>query len=532
MLNIVLRDAKEANMNITKSKTLRFILGDQLNAQHSWYRTLDSEVIYLIAELRQETDYTRHHVQKVCAFFDAMKNFANALHQAEHRVIYLTLNETKSFENLPDLLCFYINQYDCEHFEYQQPDEYRLDQQLRQFCGTLNITYNCVSSEHFLLPYEDIKREFKAGKHVRMENFYRRMRKRTGALMQNDEPIGGQWNFDADNRETLKTSDLEHIPSPLLFCNDVSDILERIAQHKVDVFGVAEQQLLWPTTRKQSLQLLQYFCEHCLPLFGRFQDAMTENSPSSWSLYHSRLSFAMNSKMLSPAIVIDTAIAEYFARPNEISLSQIEGFVRQIIGWREYVRGMYWINMPNYASLNTLAADKALPGWFWDGETSMACARAAIKQSLQFSYAHHIQRLMVTGNFALLAGLNPDEVDQWYLGIYIDAHEWVEMPNTRGMSLSADGGLIATKPYASSGNYINKMSDHCKSCHYNVKQRVGERACPFNSLYWDFLDRHRERFANNPRMAFPYKSLARFSDEERQAIETQAKFYLDDLDSL
>ncbi|HSG60239.1 MAG TPA: cryptochrome/photolyase family protein [Pseudomonadales bacterium] len=512
--------------------TLRLILGDQLNAHHSWFRHTDDGVLYVIAELRQETDYTRHHVQKITAFFAAMTQFAHALQHAGHHVLHMTLDDTAHYKDLPALLRALIDTYHCQQFAYQRPDEFRLCEQMAAFCADLRMTTECVDSEHFLLPYEDIKREFKADKHVRMESFYRRMRKRTQYLMQDDEPLGGQWNYDADNRESFKASDLSDIPAPLVFATDVSDILARLSRHGVDHFGRADAHLLWPTTRRQSLQLLEHFCRHCLPLFGKYQDAMTHKSEHAWSLYHSRLSFAMNSKMLSPAQVVETAIAEYHARPHAINLAQIEGFVRQIIGWREYVRGMYWINMPHYASLNALQAKRPLPSWYWNGDTKMACCQAAIQQSLNTSYAHHIQRLMVTGNFALLAGIDPDQVDQWYLGIYIDAHEWVEMPNTRGMSLSADGGLIATKPYASSGNYINKMSDYCKDCYYNVKQRTGERACPFNALYWDFLDRHAERFGANPRMAFPYKSLARFSDEERQAIRQQATQILHDLDNL
>lgn len=516
----------------TNYSTLRLILGDQLNAHHSWYRYVDDGVLYVIAELRQETDYTRHHVQKICAFFAAMGQFAEALQKAGHHVLHLTLDDTAEHQDLPSLLNALLTHYQCQRFEYQRPDEYRLTQQLEEFCLALPQANQCVDSEHFLLPFEDIKHEFKPGKHVRMESFYRRMRKRTQYLMQEGDPLGGQWNYDADNRDSFKKGDLENIPTPLIFSNDVSDILDRLERHGVDHFGRADTHLLWPITRRQSLVLLEHFCRVCLPLFGRFQDAMTMHSDHAWSLYHSRLSFAMNSKMLSPAQVVETAIAEYHARPHAINLAQVEGFVRQIIGWREYVRGMYWINMPSYAALNTLDAHRPLPQWFWSGNTKMACCRAAVEQSLNTSYAHHIQRLMVTGNFALLAGLDPDAVDQWYLGIYIDAHEWVEMPNTRGMSLSADGGLIATKPYASSGNYINKMSDYCKSCHYRVKERTGELACPFNALYWDFLDRHTERFGNNPRMAFPYKSLARFSHDERQAISQQAVRILDNLDNL
>jgi len=259
---------------------------------------------------------------------------------------------------------------------------------------------------------------------------------------------------------------------------------------------------------------------------------MTHKSEHAWSLYHSRVSFALNSKILHPMQVIERAIVEYHSRPEEISLAQIEGFVRQIIGWREFVRGMYWVNMPEYSNLNELDAQKDLPEFFWTGETKMNCMSQSIKQSLEYAYAHHIQRLMVTGNFALLAGLNPDQVDDWYLGIYIDAIEWVEMPNTRGMSQFADGGLIASKPYTASGAYINRMSDYCSGCHYKVKEKVGETSCPFNSLYWHFMHRHRDKFGRNPRIGMVYRNLDKMEDSLREQVFERAEAILENLDSL
>ncbi len=516
-------------------KTLRLILGDQLNAAHSWYKSKDDNVVYIVAELRQETDYTTHHIQKIAAFFAAMQAFAQALTLAGHDVRHMNLDESAPYRDLPHLLQTLLAEYQCTHFEYQRPDEYRLSQPLEDFCQHLTdagISHQCVDSEHFLLPFADINREFKAGKHVRMEAFYRRMRKRTGYLMDGDLPAGGQWNFDADNRGSFRKEDILKIPAPLRFQNEVSDIMARIQRHSIAYLGEPTDTLIWPITRRQALQLLSHFCEHNLPNFGRFQDAMTQQSEHSWSLYHARLSFALNSKILHPAQVIQAALTAYQTRPGEINLAQIEGFIRQIIGWREYVRGMYWVNMPHYQTLNHLEAHQALPTWYWNANTKMNCLQKTISQSLKTSYAHHIQRLMITGNFALIAGLNPDEVDAWYLGIYIDAHEWVEIPNTRGMALFADGGLIATKPYAASGNYINKMSDYCKNCHYAVKERIGEKACPMNSLYWDFLARHAERFASNPRMVFAYKGWQRFSETEQQAIRDHAQQLLLRLEQL
>ncbi len=530
-------------------KTLRLILGDQLNAEHSWFTSKDPEVLYIIAELHQEQHYVKHHIQKTCAFFKSMQNFAKALEKAGHHVLHLTLDDSAQYKTLNELLISIATHHECTDIHYQRPDEYRLSQQFDELAGQLSnqaptsadnhhpITLTCFDTEHFILPFEDIPKYFKKGKHVRMENFYRAMRKRFNVLMEDEKPLGEQWNFDADNRNTFKKDDLAAIPQPLLFANDASDILERINRHNIAHMGKAESSLLWPCNRAQSKQILQHFCTMCLPNFGRFQDAMTQNSDHAWSLYHSRLSFSINAKMLHPMDVINAAVVAFEQSQNDpskaqINLAQVEGFIRQILGWREYVRGMYWINMPDISHLNALNAQRSLPSWFWDGKTKMNCLSKAITQSLDYAYAHHIQRLMVTGNFALLAGLNPDQVDAWYLGIYIDAIEWVELPNTRGMALSADGGLIATKPYAASGNYINKMSDHCKSCHYAVKEKTGSKACPFNSLYWYFLETHKETFQKNPRMAFPYKTWQRMAETQQTAILDHADKLINNLDAL
>jgi len=444
---------------------LRLILGDQLNSEHSWFSRQDPQTLYLIAELHQETAYVRHHVQKVSAFFKAMANFADDLENAGHKVLFLTLDDTQEFSSLNALIQHYVDHLNIRCFEYQRPDEYRLLRQLQALELPDSCSVSCCDSEHFMLDYEDLNKHVTAGKHRRMESFYRNLRRKFKVLMAGDDPEGGQWNFDQDNRHKLKQSDIAELPSPLVFSNDVSDILSRLRKHEVDTFGTAEDELIWPCDKTQALELLHHFCDTCLPAFGRFQDAMTSKSKHAWSLYHSRLAFALNTKMLSPHIVIDTAIDRYRADGGKtISIAQIEGFIRQILGWREYVRAIYWVNMSEYRKKNALGAERPLPGFYWNADTKMHCMQQAIRQSLDYAYAHHIQRLMVTGNFALLAGIHPDQVDDWYLGIYIDAIEWVEMPNTRGMSLYADGGLIASKPYAASANYLNKMSDYCRSC--------------------------------------------------------------------
>ena len=512
-------------------KTLRLILGDQLNASHHWYQQVDDTVVYLIAELHQEQSYVKHHIQKITAFFAAMQNFAEALRHAGHNVHHLTLDDTNEYENLAALLHHWCEQASASVLEYQRPDEHRLLSQLR--CLMIeSVQINEVDTEHFMLPFDEIEDFFSAGKGSRMETFYRKMRVRFDVLMDGDEPVGGDWNYDAENRNKLKRDDLDAIPEPLMFENDVQDILARLKSHDIQHFGDIGEHLVWPTTRQQSRALLDFFCERCLPNFGTFQDAMTANSDHAWSLHHSRISFALNTKMLSPKQVIERVLTEFSARRDAIDIAQVEGFIRQILGWREFVRGIYWANMPDYAELNNLQANRDLPDFFWTGKTKMRCLQQSLDQSLTFAYAHHIQRLMVIGNFCLLAGIDPDQVDAWYLGVYIDAIEWVEMPNTRGMSQFADGGLLASKPYSASGAYVNRMSDYCSDCHYKVKEKVGDKACPLNSLYWHFMHRHRDAFGRNPRIGMVYRNLDKMDNKLRDKTLQHAECLLSDLDAL
>lgn len=515
-----------------KAKHLRLILGDQLNPLHSWFECVDNNIVYIIAELHQEARYTKHHIQKITAFFAAMADLSNYLQSKGHRVCYLTLDDTKKHQDINQLISALVADYGCESFTYQRPDEFRLREQLGTISSQLTVPVDEVDSEHFLLPFEELSSHFTPKTHVRMENFYRYMRKRFNILMSGKKPVGDAWNFDANNRKSFKSADLKLIPSPCVFENAADDYLQRIKKYNIPTIGNEKKTVTYPINRAQSLTLLHYFCQHQLPDFGTFQDAMTANSAHAWSLYHSRLSFSLNCKMLSPMEVIQAALTSYEDSQGKITLSQIEGFIRQILGWREYVRGMYWANMPNYAKQNFLSADRKLPAWFWSGETHMQCLKSAISQSLEHAYAHHIQRLMITGNFALLTGIAPSQVDDWYLGIYIDAIEWVELPNTRSMALFADGGWIATKPYAASGNYVNKMSDYCKSCRYNVKQKVGVDACPLNSLYWNFIDKHHDKFSKNHRMSFPVRNWDKMAAAQKIEIREHAASLLNNLDSL
>jgi len=509
-------------------KTLRLILGDQLNIKHSWYSTVSDSNVYCMFEMRQETDYVKHHIQKVVGFFAAMRNFSKQLESMGHKVIYLTLDDSNNKQNLEDNLKNILVSHEIESFEYQSPDEFRLDTQLKSICNKLSIPFREFDSEHFYTKRNELSQFYEGKKQFIMERFYRYMRKKHHILISGEQPEGGEWNYDKSNRNKWKGA--PKVPPFLDFKNPVSNILKTINKSGIQTIGRFDfTTFSYPINREQSLQQLDYFNQNLLIHFGDYQDALHTNEVY---LFHSRLSFAMNLKLISPKEIVNAVMAHYRANDNEISISQVEGFIRQVIGWREYMRGMYWAQMPEYKSLNTLDNLHKIPDFFWTGNTKMNCLSKTINNSLDNAYAHHIQRLMITGNYLLLTQTNPDEVDDWYLGIYIDALEWVQLPNTRGMSQFADGGMIATKPYVSSGSYINKMSNYCTDCKYNPKERLGESACPFNSLYWNFLDDKRSQLANNFRMKMMYSVLNKFSNDEliamklraSQVIETPDKF--------
>lgn len=511
-----------------KYKKLRLILGDQLNLQHSWFNLTEPETLYVLMEVRSETDYVWHHIQKICAFFAAMNQFAADLNKRGHDTIYLKLDDPENKQGFSANCAALIKTYHVEEFHYQLPDEYRLDQELKSFCSELTIPVKSFDTEHFYTGREELGEFFYGKKGILMENFYREMRKKHHILISGSEPEQGKWNFDEENRKKLPKN---HKPSPpLVFNNDVSSEYKRIKGAGIKTIGrIDPANFYWPINRVQALELLSYFVKNCLPLFGTFQDAMHTDE---WSLYHSRLSFSMNTKMLSPKEVIDAAIIAWHTDKKAVTINQVEGFVRQILGWREYMRGIYWLKMPGFESLNYFSHDIKLPDWYWTGKTKMNCLKCSISQSLDHAYAHHIQRLMITGNFALLAGIKPDDVDLWYLGIYIDAIQWVEITNTRGMSQYADGGITGSKPYTGSANYIHKMSNYCDGCFYDRRQKTGEKSCPFNSLYWNFHDRHRKLLKNNPRLSMVYKIWDHMNTEEREAILLRAEQCLNDLESL
>ncbi|GAB2628002.1 cryptochrome/photolyase family protein [Belliella aquatica] len=507
-------------------KTLRLILGDQLNSKHSWFQNQSPEVTYLLMEMKQETDYVKHHIQKVVGFFLAMRNFSKSLTETGHQVIYLNLDDEENQQNLETNIKKLIQDQGFEKFEYQLPDEYRLDMQLKELCEQIAIPTEAFDSEHFLTERNFLKDFFKGKKTYLMESFYREMRRKYDILMDGKEPITGKWNYDHDNRNKLKDPIL--LVPPKVFKKDVSEILDLLQKMEIKTIGSCDpKHFEWPVSREESLELITYFCQKLLSSFGEYQDAMYSGDKF---LFHSRLSFAMNTKMLSPLEVVQEVEKYWLAHQETVSIAQVEGFIRQIIGWREYMRGVYWAKMPEFKTMNFFNHDRKLPDYFWTGETKMSCVKHAVDQSLESAYAHHIQRLMVTGNFALLAGISPDELDEWYLGIYIDAIEWVEITNTRGMSQFADGGIVGTKPYVSSANYIDKMSNYCSGCFYKKALKVGEKACPFNSLYWHFYARNESKLAKNPRIGMAYRTLAKMKDQE--AILKQGDYYLENIEDL
>ena len=479
-------------------------------------------------EVMQEQTYVKHHIQKILAFFGAMRNFAFQLQKAGHEVIYLKLDDPENEQTLDENLRKIIDKNSIEQFEYLLPDEYRLDEQLKSFCKNLEIPSAAFDTEHFYTQREDVGDYFAHKKQLIMESFYRHMRQKHDILMNGPEPAGGLWNFDHDNRKRYDRK--VPLPEALPFEHDLTEIRKMLDKKGVQHFGnVVDNKVGLPLSRKEALKLLDYFCENLLPHFGTYEDAMLQQHAS---LFHSRLSFALNIKLIKPKEVVDQAVKTWQSRQNEISLAQIEGFVRQILGWREYMRGLYWNRMPDYAEKNYLSHTAKLPEWFWTGKTKMNCLKHCIGQSLNLGWAHHIQRLMVIGNFAMLYGAHPDEVDAWYLGVYVDAIQWVEIRNTRGMSQFADGGVVGTKPYAASSAYINKMSDYCGSCFYNNKIKYGQNACPYNSLYWDFFARHENLLDQNQRLKLIYGNLHRLKPNDLEQILQQAEHYKQQVDNL
>ncbi len=500
---------------------LVIVFGDQLDLDSAAFDGFDAErdAVWM-AEVSAEATHVWSHKQRIALFLAAMRHFAEALRTTrEWRVHYTRLDDPGNTGRLSGELRRFFAGNEVERVIVVEPGEWRVAEGLRRVCAEWRVPLEVLADRHFLCSVDEFRAHAAGRKQLRMEHFYREMRRKHGILLENDgNPVGGAWNFDAENREAFGKDGPPAVTPPLRFAPDAvtRDVLATVAAQFATHPGALET-FAWPVTRAQALQALAHFVEHRLPHFGRNQDAMWTGEPFLW---HSMLSSSLNLKLLHPREVIAAAEAEWHAR--RAPLAAVEGFIRQILGWREYVRGLYWLRMPACAAENALEASEPLPAFYWTGETPLTCLRETLGQTLRHGYAHHIQRLMVTGLHALLLGVKPQLVHEWYLAIYVDAVEWVELPNVLGMSQWADGGVMASKPYVATGQYIQRMSNYCASCPKNPKLSTGPDACPFTTLYWDFLLRHERRLRSNHRMTMQLKNLDRLSVEARAAIQAQA----------
>jgi len=506
---------------VIKVRNLILVLGDQLTSTIASLAAGDkARDRVLIAELHDEASYVRHHKKKIALLFSAMRHFAKELRGLGWSVDYVTLDAPGNRGNFSDQIADAVAALRPERIVVTQPGEWRIAEMIQGWPARFGLPVDILPDNRFLCSPEAFAQWAGGRKQLRMEYFYREMRRQTGLLMAGDQPEGGQWNFDAENRKPATSGKI--MPRPQAFAPDAitREVLALVAARFGDHFG--DLTPFWfAVTRADAENAFAAFVQQALPYFGDFQDAMLAGEPF---LYHAVIAHYLNCGLLDPLCVCRAVEAAY--RAGEVPLNAAEGFIRQIIGWREYVRGIYWLHMPGYQHRNFFGHTRALPDFYWTGDTEMACVKAAVTQTKQQAYAHHIQRLMVTGNFAMLAGVNPHALHEWYLAVYADAYEWVELPNTVGMSQFADGGLLASKPYAASGAYINRMSNYCGGCRYDVKQRTGAQACPFNALYWDFIARHRDKIGGNPRMAQMVRTYDKFAPEEQRRITDSAAAFL------
>lgn len=506
-------------------KNLLFIFGDQLDHQLPTLQDINKKSdVVLMCEVMEELTQVKHHKQKIVFVLSAMRHFAQELRDNGIKVHYVAFDDTANTGTFDGELARAIDMLKPEAVTLTEPSEYRIKEKLSHWRQQLSIPINILADTRFLISPEDFAKWTEGKTQLRMEYFYRFMRKKYNILLdKKGDPLGGKWNFDKENRQsipdTVKIPKRRHNKIDAITQALIDVVNEKFADH----FGSLAN-FDWAVTRKEAIACLDYFVEKLLPNFGEYQDAM---SMQQAFLFHSTLSPYLNFGLLNPREVIKKAVQAY--HDNQADLNAVEGFVRQILGWREYVRGIYWLRMPSYAHENYLDAKRDLPWFYWSGETDMNCLREVIRQTNDHAYSHHIQRLMITGNFALLTGIDPMQVCEWYLIVYADALDWVELPNTLGMAIFGDGGLLASKPYAASGNYIKKMSNFCKDCAYNPAQQIGEKACPFNALYWHFLARNHAKLGQNQRLVYPYATWRKMPEAKREAILRQAQAFLDAL---
>ena len=500
-------------------RNLHIIFGDQLDHQAAVFNGFDaSRDTVWMAEVDYEATHVWSHKQRIALFLSAMRHFRDELREKGIEVVYTELDARKQADRFSNRLTIDIRRLSPERVIVTQPGEWRVLQGLKKVCSAAAVPLEVREDSHFYTTPEDFVEHAAGRKSVRMEYFYRELRKRFDVLMEDGKPAGGDWNYDPENRGVFGKSGPQDLNCGPSHSNDaitqgVIDLVEkRFADHPGSLKSFS-----WAVTRAEALRDLNKFIEQRLPNFGKYQDAMWTNEP--W-LYHSLLSTSLNLKLLNPREVV--AAAEQAYRDRQAPLAAVEGFIRQVLGWREYVRGIYWMRMPDYLELNSMSAKESLPEFYWTGNTDLECLRQSIGQTLEHGYAHHIQRLMVTGLYALLLGVDPKKVHEWYLAIYVDAVEWVELPNTLGMSQYGDGGLMASKPYIATGSYINKMSNYCRHCPKDPKQKTGPDACPFTTLYWNYLIRHKDTLRGNHRMSLQLRNLDRLKPETRVEITEAA----------
>ena len=500
-------------------RNLVIVLGDQLDAESSALEGFDPahDVVWM-AEVAEESTHVWSAKQRTAVFLSAMRHFAAELRERGLPVHYTALDHDNNPGTLAGVLQQDIAALQPAGLVLTAPGDWRVLHSLRAVATELQLPLDLRDDTHFFSTVREFAAHAQGRKQLRLEYWYRALRQKHGILMEGKAPVGGQWNFDADNRESFGKAGPQQVPPPTRFAPDAitQDVIDLVNSRFASHPGTL-QSFGWPVTRAQALEALQAFITERLPLFGKYEDAMWAGE--AW-LYHSHLSCALNLKLINPREVVQAAEDAY--RAGHAPLAAVEGFVRQILGWREYVRGIYWTQMPTYLERNALGAQADLPAWYWTGDTDMACLKDAIGQTLEHGYAHHIQRLMVTGLYALLLGVRPQAVHTWYLAVYVDAVEWVELPNTLGMGQFGDGGLMASKPYVASGKYIQRMSNHCQGCRYDPAQSTGPQACPFTTLYWDFLIQHEALLKPNARMAMQLKNVARLDAPARDAIRQQA----------
>jgi deoxyribodipyrimidine photolyase-related protein len=507
--------------------SLRIILGDQCSRSISSLRDANKENdIILMMEVGEEAEYAPHHVKKIAFIFSVMRHFAEELRAEGFKLRYIKFDDPQNTHSVSNEIKRAIHEFKPSEIIITSPSEYRVLENIKLLSESLPQPIHIISDDRFLSSHAEFAAWASGKKTLRMEFFYRELRKQYNILMDpNGKPHGGEWNFDKENRKPPQKN--MKFPPRLSFKKDqiTLDVLNLVRETFPKNFGTLEP-FHFAVTRTQALQEAKHFIEFCLPSFGDFQDAMVAGEAY---LYHSLLSSYLNVGLLLPLEICQMAEKAY--RDGNVSLNSAEGFIRQILGWREYVRGIYWLEMPSYKNKNFFNANRALPEFYWTAKTDMFCMAETIRHTRDHAYSHHIQRLMVTGNFALLAGIDPRAVCDWYLGVYSDAYEWVELPNTLGMALFGDGGMLGSKPYAASGKYIHRMSNYCKHCKYDPDEIIGDRACPFNALYWDFVARHEDTLRSNGRMIYMYSTWDKMSVEKQISIRKKATETLLALDS-